>query len=101
MRNINIRGLYRAAFVGFFVAILPLSGLAQEQEQQDLFKQVIPNPTGKNGYEEFVMACALLKQSEWSGKAQLPEATLTTKRRMLEEPVVVRALSMFRKGLKK
>lgn len=38
--------------------------IAISQQGPSLFQQVIPNPTGRNGYEEYLMACDLIRNSD-------------------------------------
>lgn len=38
---------------------------AQQRPPQSLMKQLIPNPTGKNGYEEIVMAADILRSTDY------------------------------------
>ncbi len=38
--------------------------IALTQQGPSLFQQTIPNPTGRNGYEEYVMACDLVRNSD-------------------------------------
>lgn len=53
--------------VTFLVAYIALT-----QQSPSLFQQTIPQPTGRNGYEEYVMACDLVRNS---GAATLTTAT--------------------------
>jgi hypothetical protein len=73
--------------------------------QPTLFEQAIPRPTGRNGYEELVMAADQLAASrryQEAGKAEAGAApTLALKRRVLADSPVDRALSLLRKGLSK
>ncbi len=74
-------------------------GASAQPVQESVFKQLFPNPTGQNGYEEIVMAGELAKGCE--GLATDGRSTLTEKRRLLSNPDAIRALALFRQGLKK
>jgi hypothetical protein len=87
--------------------LLSISALASAQNNDEkkppdsVFKQVIPKPTGENGYEELILAGELSRQSELARKAMGEEATLTMKRQVLNEPTIQRALALMRVGLSK
>jgi hypothetical protein len=70
-----------------------------------LFREVIPAPTGKNGYEELVMAADALGSSAQYRKAEQlageSDLTLAMKRYVLLDPPVVRALALLKRGLAK
>jgi hypothetical protein len=66
-----------------------------------LFKQVVANPTGKNGYEELVLAAEAFKSSKLYQAAQDPETSLSLKRRILADRAVLRALALLRQGVNK
>ena len=36
---------------------------AQQAPQQSLLREVVPNPTGRNGYEEYLMACDVVRNT--------------------------------------
>ena len=66
------------------------------------FATVIPQVTGKNGYEELVAAGDLLDGSKkWKLVEDDPKATLATKRAVLSDPQVAQALHLLRAGLQK
>jgi len=87
------------------LALLSLSGPAFAQGAApapgSLFKDVIKQPTGKNGYEELVAAAEVLKSSKLWTKAEQPDALLSEKRLALGDRPVVRALALLRQGLSK
>jgi len=64
-----------------------------------LFHQVVPQPTGKNGYELLVLAADAYRASPLYEKAQEPGTTLDFKRRVLADRQVVRALKLLHDGL--
>lgn len=66
------------------------------------FRQVIPQPTGKNGYEELVLAAETFRNSRHYAAVQRMEGlTLETKRALLDDKQVARALQLLRQGLQK
>lgn len=65
-----------------------------------LFRQVISQPTGKNGYEELVLAAEAFRASRYYEKAQ-EVTSLQFKREVLADRQVVRALALLRQGLQK
>jgi hypothetical protein len=85
------------------LAVLSLTGpaFAQAPAPGSLFKDVIKQPTGKNGYEELVAAAEVLRTSKPWTKAEQPEALLSDKRLALGDRPVVRALALLRQGLSK
>lgn len=96
----------RPVNLGLCCLLMTAPGVAFAQEgaqkpDKTVFQQVIPKPTGKNGYEELVFAGELAKQSELLTKATESEATLTLKRQVLNEPEIQRALTLMRMGLSK
>jgi hypothetical protein len=100
MRTMSLTRLLPAA-----LAALSLSGPAFAQGAApapgSLFKEVIKQPTGKNGYEELVAAAEVLKGSKLWAKAEQPDALLADKRLALGDRLVVRALALMRQGLSK
>ena len=85
--------------------LLFVSAPAQSQTppppaKKGAFATVIPQVTGKNGYEELVAAGDLLDGSRrWKQVEDDPKATLATKRAVLSEPQVAQALRLLRAGL--
>jgi hypothetical protein len=65
------------------------------------FEQLKIQPTGKNGYEEFILAGELLRGNKDLNEAQYAGSTLSDKRKALADPTVIRALAIFRVGLTK
>lgn len=69
-----------------------------------IFRQVVPQPTGKNGYEELVRAVDVLRTSKLLAKAENRQgegATLAYRRAVLQEKLVQEALRLVRIGLSK
>ena len=70
------------------------------------FPTVVLNPTGKNGYEELVMASDLLwLHKEWDdvlgGGESFTGLTLSDKRRLLAQPDIQKALGLMQAALRK
>ena len=68
---------------------------APDEKPKPVFPQVFPNPTGGNGYEELMLAGDLARDSKILNDAMQPDATLTLKRRALEDGDVRRALALI------
>ncbi|MFN3652709.1 MAG: hypothetical protein ACK47B_24285 [Armatimonadota bacterium] len=65
-----------------------------------VFEQVIPNPTGENGYEELVLAGQMLKASPYAELlGQNPP--LSVKRKILADRTCQQALRLLRRGVEK
>lgn len=78
------------------------AGVAKPAPARSIFQQVIPQPTGKNGYEELVMACDALKASRaYPLLTNWETLSLTEKRALLADRGVTRALALVRQGLNK
>jgi hypothetical protein len=77
--------------------------IAQDTKSPTAFQQLFSNPTGRNGYEEIVAGCDLLKSSDLLQDIQAAstETTLEEKRRALGDPPVKRGLALVRVGLVK
>jgi hypothetical protein len=75
----------------------------QGTQVESVFRRLIPNPTGRNGYEEILLGADLCAASEVANAVQqnLSGATLTDKRRVLDAPKVRRGLELVRVGLGK
>lgn len=96
-------------YVAFsLLAALPAGCAAAQTEPAapvNTFAKLFPNPTGQNGYEDFVRAGDILQNAaawrafEGSGAEQPP--TLAMKRRCLSDPVVRSALETVKAGLMK
>lgn len=95
--NSSLRLLVATLAVGSLAA----PALAQGVAPPSLFREVIKQPTGKNGYEELVAAAEVLKGSKLWAKVEQPDATLSEKRLALGDRAVVRALALMRQGLSK
>lgn len=97
----HARTLTRA--LPILAAVLSLSPLpahpAPAEPPAPLFHQVVPQPTGKNGYELLVLAADSFKASPLYEKAQEPGTTLEFKRRVLADRQVARALKLLHDGL--
>jgi hypothetical protein len=74
---------------------------ATPQSPPTLLSQVIPTPTGRNGYEELVAAADALQASTRFAAIEAGGASLEAKRRVLREPPVMRALDLVPRGLAK
>ena len=66
-----------------------------------LFSSLFTQPTGLNGYEEWVQAGDLIRNNKLLDAAQEPGATLTLKRQVLADISVQQALHLLRQGLGK
>jgi hypothetical protein len=85
-------------------AAAPASSSVQEAGPPGIvLRQVVPRPTGRNGYEEFILAGELAASDKVFVAAEVkgPEATLTEQRVVLKRPTIIRALATFRRGLAK
>ncbi len=82
------------------------AGTACAQDAPDppklpVFGQLFGQPTGQNGYENWVQAGDLIINNDRIEQALEPNATLTAKRRLLAEPGVQAALHLLHTGLNK
>jgi hypothetical protein len=94
------RSLWLSAFI--LLAAVPLTINQQTSARKGAFETVIKQATGKNGYEELVMAADILQNSPaWKRLQADPNATLTLKREVLRDPQVMQALRMVDQGLQK
>jgi hypothetical protein len=82
-----------------FPAALAAQTTPAVEPQPSLFRQVIPQPSGKNGYELLVLAADTFKTSRLYEKAQEPGTSLAFKRQVLADRDVGRALKLLRDGL--
>ncbi len=91
--------------IGLALLALCTLSLAQDDSNpprpKNSFEQLNIQPTGKNGYEEFILAGEMLRGNNDLNEAQYSETTLAAKRKALSDPTVVRALAVFRVGLSK
>jgi hypothetical protein len=74
---------------------------ATPESPPSILRQVIPTLTGSNGYEELVAAADALRASKRFAAIEAGGAGLETKRRVLRDPPVQRALELVRRGLAK
>jgi hypothetical protein len=74
---------------------------ANPPRPKNSFEQLNIQPTGNNGYEEFILAGEMLRGNKDLNEAQYPGSTLADKRKALANPDVIRALAVFRVGLSK
>jgi hypothetical protein len=76
---------------------------AQDEPDKPVFGQVIGQATGRNGYEELVLATDRLLSSRLyrQMRAKLPQVPLEAKRQLLSEKVVADALRLLKQGLAK
>lgn len=82
----------------------PLLAQAQDtekQSQKSVLQQVVPKPTGQNGYEEWIAAGEIAKNNKLLEQAIQEGASLSAKRQVVNDPQIQRALTLFRAGLAK
>ena len=82
-------------FIWFGVCGAVRAQNAPDEKPKPIFPQLFPNPTGTNGYEELIMAGDLAQDSKLLNDAMQPGATLTLKRKALEDGDVRRALALI------
>ena len=66
-----------------------------------LFATLFAQPTGMNGYEEWIQAGDLVRNNEMLNQAMDADTTLTYKRRILADTTVQKALRLLREGMEK
>jgi hypothetical protein len=71
------------------------------EQWKPAFPQLFPQPTGRNGYEEFVLAGDLARGHAAFRRATLGTPTLEEKRVLLADRTLARALTLVRQGLRK
>jgi hypothetical protein len=81
-------------------------GSARAQDKPPLpdppvFSRLFTQPTGQNGYEDWVQGGDLIRDNKLVDTATEGGATLTFKRRVLADPSVQKALHLLREGLNK
>jgi hypothetical protein len=76
-------------------------GAAKPAPSKAVFRQVIPRPTGSNGYEELVLAADTFRASAHYDRVQDPGLTLEQRRLILADRQVARSLELLRLGLRK
>jgi hypothetical protein len=87
------------------LAMAPAQGQTPDPPQPPVgtvLRDVVPNPTGTNGYEDLILAGEWLRFSKLMFEAeQGPQVTLKVKRATLGDPPVQRALALLKSGLAK
>jgi hypothetical protein len=101
--NPRTRRRCRWALVGLVIGASAAGALkvAIPASPPTLLSQVIPTPTGNNGYEELVAAADALRASKRIAAIEAGGASLEAKRALLREPTVMQALDLVRRGLAK
>lgn len=66
-----------------------------------VFSRLFTQPTGQNGYEDWVQAGDAIRNNPMVNQAMAGDATLTFKRHLLNAPDVQTALHLLREGLNK
>ncbi len=94
-------------YVGVGVGIALLCGPARAQEEPKpsrptVFSRLFAQPSGANGYEDWVQACDVIQGNKevYAATEPLP-TTLTLKRRLMADPQIQKALQLVRDGLNK
>ncbi len=84
-------------------SFLLVAALVQQgQKPGPIFQQVIPNPTGENGYEEFVMAAEMVTNSrEFQMTQDVENGPITLKQKRAAVTANKKALDLLRFGLQK
>lgn len=88
------------------VALGPAAVACRAQDRQaeppkPVFPQLFPHPTGRNGYEEIVMAADLAVAAASRKDLWMPGVTLSEMRAAMKDPDNVRAIALLGAGLKK
>jgi hypothetical protein len=93
--------LLASALAGVLAAVP--AAAQQPTPSKSIFSQVVPQPTGRNGYEELVLAGERLQSSKLylAIRDTYATAPIAEKRRVLADKPVVDALRLVRKGLAK
>src|SRR5262245_58744269 len=73
------------------------------KREESLLGQLVPKPTGQNGYEELLAAADALRKSRVFAQAEVavPDPPLAWKREVLLDPPVVRCLGLLQRGVAK
>jgi len=93
--------------IALFLVLSTCIAIAQapNPDHPDDYPRLFPSPTGRNGYEDFVLAeDALRKSPGWIAfekSADSGTAALSVKRTLLSDPDIKRALVHLRRGLGK
>src|SRR3569833_2630671 len=92
-----------AAPAGVIAAVSgPLPAGAQNAgNSQSLFRQIVPHPSGKNGYEDLIQACDCLRSSGAFERTTEPDLSLSEARAILADRRVSEALTIHKAGLAK
>jgi hypothetical protein len=96
-----------AALFGLCGLCLTLAGgivRAQTPEtppEPSIFSQLFPQPTGKNGYEDLVLAGQLTRHNRALDDIMAGKGTLNDKRNVLAQPEIAHALALIHEGLRK
>lgn len=103
MHSIDRRALLASALTLAAGSAAQASG---QEHRRSLLEQVVPKPTGQNGYEDLVAAADLMQSSRLWKQAEEMSGTadgvpLAFKRRVLGDPPLVRALALLKRGLSK
>jgi len=76
-----------------------LGAQAPPAQEPPAYRQVFPQPTGKNGYEQLVLAGDLVRGHAAFRRATLGTPTLAEKRALAADRTLQRAVSLVRAGL--
>lgn len=100
--------VYLLATVSLCCAHLCAAQTPVPPEPSTNFQKMFPNPTGRNGYEEFVRAGDLVRNSEGNrlynstaGEGNPQILTLALKRRVVSDPMVQQAFALIHTGVQK
>src|SRR5438445_7309507 len=85
----------------YLAILLSVSLSSVRAQEQPLFGQFFPKPTGENGFEELIMAGDLVRGKESLLTGLNADATLSQKRLILSDRDCIRALALIRQGLAK
>ena len=105
--DLSVYGIARFAALSsltFLLVTAPYGLRAQDASdppQPPRFAQLFLQPSGQNGYEDWTRAADLMQNNARLDSLLDPDATLTTKRRVLDEPNVSAALHLLHAGLAK
>jgi hypothetical protein len=84
------------------VGAIPVRAQEAAVPEKSAFQQLFPVPTGKNGYEELVLAGEMLKRSKAFTELEAAQPpTLSLRRRVLNNPVVRQVRGLVQVGLAK
>lgn len=84
------------------VGAVPAHAQEAQVPEMSAFQQLFPNPTGKNGYEELVLAGEMLKRSKAFAELEAAQPpALSLRRRVLNDPAVRQVRGLVQVGLAK